>query len=175
MPEEIKSAPYREGELPPGPSYVKVQMVDDSGQDLGVCWVRPEDLKNAPIRHDEVTPLLPMLRWAWRHVGEHIAWCRTFDDWERGFMRNPHPQSEAAIRVRQTYAYLEYLHKHPNAGKASVFAAITALTSGQEKHVEPASVARTLKAYLSNPPTLLNSVESFTKDGRLKTKEKHLR
>jgi hypothetical protein len=174
MPDEIKSFPYREGEPPPGPEYIKVQMVDDSGQDLGLCWVRPEDLKSAPIRQDNVTPLLPMLRWVWRHVREHIPWCRSFEDWELGFMRDRSPAAEAAVWVRRTYAYLEFLHKHPNASKAGVFAAITSIANGHEADVEPASVARTLKQLLANPPSVLTP-ENFTKDGRLRTKDKHLR
>jgi hypothetical protein len=175
MPDEIKSIPYREGEPSPGPDYILVQMTDDSGQDLGTCWVRPEDLENAPVRRGNVEPLLPMLRWVWRHLSQHITWCRTFEDWELGFIRDEHPGAEAATWVRQTYAYLEYLHKHPNANKAVVISAIIAIGSGQEPAVEPASVAQTLRRLVANPPSVLDNVENFTKDGRLKTKEKHLR
>jgi hypothetical protein len=175
MPHEIKSVPYREGEPPPGPDYILVQMTDDSGQDLGTCWLRPDDLKNAPVRHGDVEPLRPMLRWVWRHLSQHITWRRTFEDWELGFIRNEHPGRETATWVRQTYAYLEYLHKHPNANKAVVVAAILAIGNGQDPAVEPASVAQTLRRLIANPPSVLDSPENFTKDGRLKTKEKHLR
>jgi hypothetical protein len=175
MPDETKEIPYREGEPPPGPGYILVQMVDTIGSDDGLRWVLPNDLRNGPIRHRDVEPLLPMLRWVWRHLGGHVSWCRSFEDWELGFMRDSHPGPEVTMWTRQTYAYLEYTHKHPNADKAAVFGAITCLMNGREDQIDPASVARTLKRLLENAPSILQGAENFTKDGRLRTKEKHLR
>jgi hypothetical protein len=171
MSDDITRIPYREGEPAPGPGYTIVQMVDTEGND-GLWWVPSSIPANGPIRREDMEPLLPMLRWVWRHLSQYIVWCRTFQDWELGFT---HPGSEAAIWTCHTYAFLEYIHKHPNVEKAAVFGAVMSLMNGREVNVEPASVARQLKGLLANPPSILRSVENFTKDGRLKTNERHLR
>jgi hypothetical protein len=175
MPDEIKRFPDQEDETPPGQDYLRVQMVDDSGQALGVCWVRPDELKNAPVRHDATEPLLPMLRWVWRHLSGHVTWCRTFDEWKRGLARDEHPAAKAELWACHTYAYLDFTHRHPRADKAEVFRAVMSLMNDRNARVEPASFGRTLQTLLSNPPSVLKSVENFTTDGRLRTTEKHLR
>lgn len=174
MAEEINKIPYREGEPAPGPGYILVQMADTSGNDEGMWWVLSDNSKGGPSRRKEVEPLLPMIRWIWKHLRPHLAWCRSFEDWELEFTRDPQPSSAAATWTRQTYTYLEFVHKHPNVDKKAVFGAVMCLMNGQEDRVEPADVAQKLKKLLANAPNLLVNAESFTKDGRLKTKEKHL-
>jgi hypothetical protein len=90
-------------------------------------------------------------------------------------MRDAHPATQIAAWARSTYAYLEFMHKHPGADQKGVFGALCSMMWGREDQVEPRSVLRTLKALVSNPPPILQDVTNFTKDGRLKAKEKHLR
>jgi hypothetical protein len=175
MADEISRIPYREGEPPPGPDYTLAHVADTTGNDEGWAWVSAGGVNQGAVQRERLEPLLPMLRWMWRHISGHVPWCRSFADWELAFSRNSEPAPEVDAWVRQTYIYLEYVHKHPNTDKAAVFAAVGALMKGLEGQVQPASVLRTLKQIASNVPETLTSAESFSKDGRLKVKEKHLR
>src|SRR4051812_24329444 len=99
MPEHI---PYRDGEPAPGPEYIRARLVDEQGQAEEV-WINPNDLQHGPITQSDVNAFLPVLRWQWRHIQRYATWCRTFEDWELGFMRDHHPENEVAIFSRATY------------------------------------------------------------------------
>jgi hypothetical protein len=175
MSDESHKIPYREGEPAPGPEYILADVVDAQDNKQGLYWLLPKDLKRAPPQHDEVNVLLPMLRWVWRHLSQHIAWCRSFEDWELGFMRDGHPETETAVWLQTCYAYLEFLHQHPGVNEKAVFAALVAMMTGREDKVKPPSVLEALKALSANPPTILLDSDNFTADGYLKTGEEHLR
>jgi hypothetical protein len=170
-----KQIPYRKGELPPGPEYVKAELFREDGESEGLFWVRSDTVHEGPIRHEDVDALVSVLRWIWRHLSQHISWCRTFEDWELGFLRDTHPATEIAVWAKSTYVYLEFLAQHPAADKATVFGAITCIMGGREDRIKPDSVAHTMKKLWANTPAILNDPANFTKDGRLKSKEKHLR
>jgi hypothetical protein len=145
------------------------------GGDEGLWWVLAEEIEPGPIRHEQIDGLLPVLRWTWRHLEKYIDWCRTFEDWELGFMRERDPAAEVVIWVKATYAFLEFTHRHRSMNKAAVFGAICSMLRGQSDSVKPKHVARQLKKLMSKGPGYLGNVENFTTDGHLKTGDKHLR
>jgi hypothetical protein len=166
--------PYREGEPAPGPEYVLARLRGEDGSEQMV-WIRPEELKQGPIQHQHLDELLPILRWQWRHVGDYATWCRSFEDWELGFMRDEHPGTEVGIFARATYAFLEFSHRNPRIEKSKVFSAVIAIINGQADKVKPRAVAEKLQKLLSNTPAELADIKSFTSDGRFTAGDKHLR
>ena len=175
MSDEINKIPYREGEPPPGPGYILVQSADTSGYDEGMWWVPPTGTKSGAARHAELDPLLPKLRWIWHHLSQHISWCRSFEEWELSFTRDKNPGPEVARWARHAYAYLDFVHKNPGVDKAALFGDVMSLMNGREDQIDPPLVAKKLKNLVANPPSELENIQNFTKEGRLKTKEKHLR
>ncbi len=167
--------PYREGEAPPGPGYILVHIEDEDGNDQGLAWALEKDLKVGPIRHENLDDFGPVLRWTWRHLKQYITSCRTFEDWELGFMRDTQPEREIAIWMRITYAFLEFTYRHPSADKMTVFASLIKVTEGRDNVVRPKNVVRQLKRLMSNPPRVLANIEHFTADGHLNTTVKYLR
>jgi len=167
--------PYREGEPPPGPDYVRVQIVDEEGNDEGLFWVKATDIKSPPIRHEDIDALLPVIRWQWRHLKQYATGCRAFEDWERGFLQDTHPGSEVAVWTQGTYAFLEFTHRSRSRDKAVVFKAVVDVLNGREALIRPASTVKQLKRSMANPPDFLSDVGNFTKHGRLRTGPKHLR
>jgi hypothetical protein len=172
---EIERIPFQEGKPPPGPGYALIQVADTNGLDDGMWWVRAKNPQGDPVQQKALEPLLPVLRWVWKHVREYISWCRSFEDWELEFARDANPGRKAALWARHTYAYLDFVHKNQNVNKAAVFGAVVSLMDGRADQIDPPSVAQKLKRLAANPPTDLENPENYTKDGRLKTKEKHLR
>jgi len=175
IPNQKEYIPYQKGKPPPGDNYILVRVIDEeTGKDEGLQWVPREQIGDAPIRHEQINSLLPMLRWTWRHLEKYVHWCRTFEDWELGFMRDTNPGSEVAIWVMATYAFLEFTHDE-RWEKAGVFKAVRKVLIGRDDLVRPKRVARRLKKLMSKPPQFLKDVENFTADGHLKTGERYLR
>jgi len=167
--------PYREGEPSPGGEYVLVDLIDHTtGESLGRHWVLRSALKESPPRHANLDELLPPLRWIWRHLKPHIKWCRSFEDWELGFLRDQNPESEIVVWIGATYAYLEFIHRNPNADRDAVYAAIAYLMVGQDDMVKPKSVAKKLHHLAKNVPPELRQLTNFAEDGQLTTQRKHL-
>jgi hypothetical protein len=125
--------------------------------------------------HANIDELLPMLRWVWRHLSEHIAWCRSFEDWQLGFLREGRPETETAVWLQTCYAYLEFLRQHRGVNEKAVFGALVAMMTGREDKVKPPSVLKALKAFTANPPAILLDSDNFTADGYLKTGDAYLR
>lgn len=171
----MDAIPYVEGQSPPSDRHILAQQRDDDGNDLGLIWVDIANVKQGRILHEDIDDLLPMIRWQWRHLKRYATWCRSFEDWELGFMRDENPGSEVAVWLRITYAFLEFVHRTPHADKAAVFTALRSLSVGVETNIRPKSVVSKLKKLCANPPAAISNIENFTEDGRLKAGDKHLR
>ncbi|QDT73457.1 hypothetical protein [Lacipirellula limnantheis] len=167
--------PYVEGERPPSPRHIRAILKHQDGSPDEDVWIDPETLKHGQLRHSDIDELLPMIRWVWRHNGKRLTWCRTFEDWELGFMRDANPGSEVAAWLTATYAMLEFSHRCPSANVDALFAAVCCLMNGNDSGIQPASVATNLKELMANPPKAMSDPKSFTDDGKYKAGEKHLR
>ena len=168
--------PYREGEPPPE-GHILCEMENEDGESLGEFWVRPESVSQSPIRNEDIQGMTPQIRWVWRHLRKHITWCRSFEDWELGFMRDKDPAEETVIWLRATYAYLQLIHENPaKVNREGVFSAVSHLMTGREDLVKPKSAARRLKKLMTKLfPEQIFDLENFTEDGRLLKGDKHLR
>ena len=167
--------PYREGDPPPSPIHVRAILRHEDGRPDEEVWIDPNQLKHGPIQQSDIDELLPMIRWVWRHNGKRISWCRAFEDWELGFMRDANPGSEVAAWLKATYAMLEFSHRNPSANVDALFTAVSRLMNGNDSGIKPASVATKLKKLMANPPKAMSNPENFTEDGKFKAGEKHLR
>ncbi len=167
--------PYREGEPAPSPDHIRAEIVDEDGNNEGVFWVRVSDLKDGPLRHEEIDALVPVLRWQWRHLGQHITWCRAFEDWERGFLHDQHPGDEVAVWTRVTYAVLKFTQQERHANKDAIFNGVVAIMNGQDGRIKPKAVEKKLNRLIESPPHWVMDVENFTEDGRLKSGPEYLR
>jgi hypothetical protein len=173
--EEIHQIPYVEGEPAPGPEYILAKTLDDDGKDLGLFWVKPGDLQGGgPLCHQDLGELLPMVRWTWRHLHKYLTY-RAFEEWERGFLQDAHPEREVAIWAKTTYAFLEFTHRNPTAPKAVVFSALVSAINGRADKIKPKAVARQLDKLYRNTPKALANRKNFTAEGHFTGGEKHLR
>ncbi len=175
MSDEIEKIPFREGEAAPGPEYIKAQMVDDDGKDMGFFWVKPGDLRRGgPLQHESLDEFLPVLRWTWRHMSPYFPY-KAFEEWERGFLQDANPAKEVAIWSKATYAFLEFAHRNPRADKKALFAALVSAINGRADKIKPKAVARQLEKLFRNSPRALANMKNFTPDGHFTGGEKHLR
>lgn len=160
----MKTVPYQEGEDPPEGCVLA------SNEEGDRFWVRPEDLKRSPLRHGNLPgDLVKIARWQWRHLGRFSpAHCRSFEQWEIGFLRDSHPEGEIAHWTRLTYALLEMTHRNPSAKPESIFKALACLGSGRGDLVEPPAVRRELEKLYQKADKRLFDPDNFTQDGRLK-------
>jgi hypothetical protein len=172
----VKQLPYREGEPSPAGNWILTEMIDDDGKSLGLSWADPTTLKDSgEFQHEEIEHLLPMCRWAWRHLRRHLTFCNSFEDWERGFLQDAHPDKEVAIWVKYTYTYLEFRHKFPESNKDVVFSAIMSISQGRADEIKPRSAAKAIMKVMRGIPKYVKEAKSFTADGHLKTNKKYLR
>jgi hypothetical protein len=52
-------------------------------------------IKPGPIRHQQLSPELQALaKESWDEVGRFVPYCRSFEDWELGFMRDSDPEGQ---------------------------------------------------------------------------------
>jgi hypothetical protein len=167
--------PYREGEPAPSPRHMRARLTDETDGSVQDVWVDPSDLKQPPLRHDEVNVLLPVIRWQWRHIGQYLTWCRSFEDWELGFLRDTHPGSEVAVWCRLTYAFLEFTQRNPGFDRSLIYNSVVAVSNGRADKVRPRSVAEKLEKLIANAPSSLGDVGNFTEDGICQVGPSHLR
>jgi hypothetical protein len=70
-------------------------------------YVNPKQLRPGPIQHDSLPPdLLDQIRAVYEVVGLYIG--MTLEQFEIGFMRDVHPESEVALWLRIAKAWLAY-------------------------------------------------------------------
>ena len=156
---------YRKNEPAPSPNHILMQITEEDGS-TRKAWILAEDLRPGPIRHENLDPLVPVLRWQWRHLGPYLSWCRSFEDWELGFMRDTNPGKEINLFTRATYAFLEFTHRHPEVSGDDLFVAIINMVNGKADHVEPKAVRRELQKLLRKLPRSFTKTENFTDDGQ---------
>jgi hypothetical protein len=167
--------PCREGEPAPGPDYIRGELMDNDGKSLRLHWIPRDELKTGgPLRHENIDSLLPAMRWTWRHLRKRITSCSSFEQWERGFLQDMHPAREVAHWMKLTYAFLEFCHREPRADPQGIFRYLCE-QGLRDVETRPRSVGPKLKRLYANPPKVLRSLENFTEDGHLKTRENHLR
>ena len=167
--------PFREGEAPPSSRHVRAILKHEDGSPDQEVWIDPETLNQGPLRQEEIDDLLPFLRWQWRPLGKYATWCRSFEDWELGFMRDSHPAIEVGQWMKCAYAMLEFSHRNPTTDQKAVFQAVVQLSNCNDEGIKPKSVATELKQLMANPPMAMTDPNNFTEDGKYKAGEKHLR
>ena len=116
-----------------------------------------EDLKQGPIRHEKgLTPLLEEIaRAIFSKVGHFVY--PTFEQWELGFMRDMHPESEVTLWCSIAAAWLAYHEKYlndkalPDEDERKLLGALIAISTGMEDMTKlkvPAEVGeRLLQCY----------------------------
>ena len=169
--------PYREGEDPPNEKHILARVFHEESGEERLEWVDPDALELAPIKHEDLTPLLPAIRWIWKHLGGYLAHCRTFEDWELGFMRDSNPGGEVAQWAAATYAYLEFIEQTRSQGtvdRAALVAGVISTMNGREDKIEPKSIGLRLKDLMAEAPQSLFDLNNFTDDGEFKIGPTHL-
>lgn len=168
--------PYREGEPAPGPEYILSRIHNKVDGTERMAWINPADIvRTAPIRHEDLDELLPVMRWQWKHLSDLATFCRSFEDWELGFLRDTNPGGQVAHWNRVTYALLEFCRRNPGVPREVVFASINAISNGQGEQVRPAKVREKLTDFLQHAPESMGDVANFTEDGTFMAGPSHLR
>ena len=73
--------------------------------------VDPRSLRPGPIRHETLPPeLLDRIKTVFDRIGPYLD--TTLEEFEIGFLRDMHPESEVAVWCRITTAWLAYHEKH---------------------------------------------------------------
>jgi hypothetical protein len=167
--------PYREGDKPPSENHVLVQLQDENGNiQEGKFWVDAREEKASSIAHENVNQFLPMLRWQWRHLQRFADHCRSFEDWELGFLRDKHPEKEIELWTAVTYAFLEFTNQNPRVKREGIYTALLLLINGQGDRIDPPTLVPKLKKLMDCPRSLLE-IGNFTEDGHFTKGPKHLR
>jgi hypothetical protein len=114
--------------------------------------VDPEHLRPGPIRHGSLPPeLLERIGAVHGVLGPHLG--MTLEQFEVGFMRDMHPETEVALWCSITAAWLAYHGKFldnealPDAEEKKLLAALVVISTGVEdvnKLGVPAEVGRRL-------------------------------
>lgn len=117
-------------------------------------FVDPKKLKPGPIRNESLPPeMLETIRAVYEVIGSYIS--TTLEQFEIGFMRDMHPENEAAIWCSITAAWLAYHEKHlggellPNEDEKKLLGSLISISTGVdgvEKLGVPADVGRKLLA-----------------------------
>ena len=117
-------------------------------------FVDPSQLRPGPIRHDALPPeLLEQVRAVYEVVGQYLD--TTLEQFEIGFMRDMHPESEVAVWCSIAAAWLAYHEKYlddeviPDGDEKRLLAALIAISTGVEdvnKLGVPVEVGRKLLA-----------------------------
>jgi hypothetical protein len=113
--------------------------------------VDPKKLRPGPIRHETLPPeLLEEVSIVYKVVGPFLG--TTLEQFEIGFMRDMHPESEVAVWSSIAAAWLAYQEKYlgqPEEDEKKLIAALIAISTGVED-VEalgvPVDVGRRLMA-----------------------------
>lgn len=151
-PDQVPSE-YREEGQPNGAILCAAQRQKRTKANIALLPPRPLD-----------SDFVPVVRWIWRHLKQHLDHCRNFQEWQGGFERDLVPVQEIAIWARATYAYLEYLHERP-ADPDFVYKVLV----GVIINIKPAEtpIAQELENLCMAPPSILLDPDNFTDDGYL--------
>jgi len=122
-------------------------------------FVDPRKLRPGPIRHESLPPeLLDQIRAVFERIGPYIG--MTLEQFEIGFMRDMHPESEVALWFRITKAWLAYHEDFlgnktlPNEEEGKLLGALIAISTGVEDVAKlnvPMEVGRRLLQCYDDP------------------------
>jgi hypothetical protein len=94
--------------------------------------IDPRTLNPGPIRHETLPPeLLEQIQAVYEVVGPFLG--TTLEQFEIGFMRDMHPESEVAVWRRIAAAWLAYQEKYlgqPEEDEKKLLAALIAISTG---------------------------------------------
>ncbi len=100
-------------------------------------YVDPSQLRPGPIRHKSLPPkLLAHIEAVFEVIGPYLD--TTLEQFETGFMRDMHPESEVAVWCGITSAWIAYHEKYhggdvlPNENEKKLVAALVAISTGVE-------------------------------------------
>jgi hypothetical protein len=92
-------------------------------------YVDPKTLRPGPIRHGSLPPeLLEKIKAVFDVIGPYIN--MTLEQFEIGFMRDAHPESEVALWRSITAAWLAYHETVPVEVEQKVLGALIAISTG---------------------------------------------
>ena len=98
-------------------------------------YVDPSELRPGPIQNESLSPeLLEHIRAVYDVVGPYLD--TTLEQFEIGFMRDMHPESEVAVWCSITAAWIAYHEKHlgdellPDEDEKKLLAALIAISTG---------------------------------------------
>lgn len=116
-------------------------------------------LRPGPICHESLPPaLLEQIQTVFDVIGPYIG--MTLEQFEVGFMRDMHPESEVALWCRITKAWLAYhedflqSQTQPDEERRKLLGSLIAISTGMEDVLKlnmPAEVARRLVQCYQNP------------------------
>ena len=116
-------------------------------------------LRPGPIRHESLPPaLLEQIQAVFDVIGPYIG--MTLEQFEIGFMRDMHPESEVALWCRITKAWLAYHEDflqnqtQPDEEERKLLGALIAISTGMEDVLKlnvPAEVGLRLVQCYQNP------------------------
>jgi hypothetical protein len=122
-------------------------------------YVDPKKLRPGPIRHESLPPgLLDQIKAVFDVIGPYIG--MTLEQFEIGFMRDMHPESEVALWFRITKARLAYHEDFlayktlPNEEERKLLGALIAISTGIEDVAKlnvPVEVGRRLLQCYADP------------------------
>jgi hypothetical protein len=122
-------------------------------------YVDPKQLRPGPIRHKTLPPnLLEQVKAAFEVIGPYIG--MTLEQFEVGFMRDMHPESEVGLWIRITKAWLAYHEDYlenetlSNEEERKLLGALLAISTGIDdvsKLNVPAEVGRRLIQCYDDP------------------------
>jgi hypothetical protein len=100
-------------------------------------YVDPKQLRPGPIRNESLPPeLLEQIKAVFDVIGPYIG--MTLEQFEIGFMRDMHPESEVALWCSITAAWLAYHEKFlgdemlPDEEERHILGALIAISTGVE-------------------------------------------
>lgn len=150
--------PYREGDSPPSPRHVMAQMVDESGNDLGLFWMNVDEIQaRQTLRHEDLGECIGVVRWTWKHLRDFLPY-ESFEEWERGFLMDANPEREIGLWWATAYAYLQYLHDKPTAESDAVYKTLIQMMMGQQDLAESQAMVGQLDELVRSNPMELNEI-----------------
>jgi hypothetical protein len=115
-------------------------------------YIDPKQLRPGPIRHESLPPeMLDQLKAVYDVIGRYLN--MTLEQFEIGFMRDLHPESEVALWCSITAAWLAYHEKFlndetlPDQDERKLLAALLAISTGVDDLEQlgvPVDVGRSL-------------------------------
>jgi len=113
--------------------------------------VRLDQIGPGPIRHEEIPQrLLRVVRWTHRHLGHRVE--PIYERWELGFLRDINIAQEIAAWIKMTWAFLEFLKRHPDHDRDAVYRGVVAISVGQTPKELDRTEADELQQLTGNPP-----------------------